>query len=144
MPCVTHVSPIRLSINLFGRGELIYQICSEIRDKMKSLVLLASGAILVAAVATGCGDAKKKSVGDVEVTSFPVREVILSADKNFRIVLDGDTSYLDQYASIHWPETFGESDIAPLCDSLMRRSIHFWPAWTATCSPRRRMPSGIL
>ena len=33
MPCVTHVSPIRLSINLFGRGELIYQICSEIRDK---------------------------------------------------------------------------------------------------------------
>ncbi len=120
MPCVTHVSPIRLSINLFGRGELIYQICSEIRDKMKSLVLLASGAILVAAVATGCGDAKKKSVGDVEVTSFPVREVILSADKNFRIVLDGDTSYLDQYASIHWPEAFGESDIAPLRDSLMR------------------------
>ena len=83
---------------------------SEIRDKMKSLVLLASGAILVAAVATGCGDAKKKSVGDVEVTSFPVREGILSADKNFRIVLDGDTSYLDQYASIHWPEAFGESN----------------------------------
>ena len=109
-----------LSINLFGKGRFIYQFCSKNRVEMKKLVILASGALLVAAFATGCGEADKRQKAGVEVTSFPVREVILSADRNFRVVFDGDTSYLDQYASIHWPEAFGGSDIEPLRDSLIR------------------------
>ena len=59
---------------------------------MKKLVLFASCSLLLGAMATGCGDRdKKKSDGGVEITEFAVNEVIMTADRNYRALLQGDT-----------------------------------------------------
>lgn len=88
---------------------------------MKKLVLYASCSLLLGAVATGCGGSdNKKSDGDVEITQFAVNQVIMTADRNYRAVLDGDTVYLDQYVSLMWPKALGNTDIKVLNDSLMR------------------------
>ena len=65
---------------------------------MKKLVLFPSCIVLLGALATGCGGSDaKKSDGDVAITEFAVNEVIMTADRNYRALLAGDTVYLDQY-----------------------------------------------
>ena len=87
---------------------------------MKKLVLFPSCIVLLGALATGCGGSDaKKSDGDVAITEFAVNEVIMTADRNYRALLAGDTVYLDQYVSLHWPEKFGNADLTVLRDSLM-------------------------
>lgn len=88
---------------------------------MKKLVSYASCLLLLGAFATGCGGSdNKRSDGDVEITQFAVNQVIMTADKNYRAELDGDTVYLDQYVSLMWPKSLGETDIKVLNDTLMR------------------------
>lgn len=87
---------------------------------MKKLVLFASCSLLLGAMATGCGGSdKKKSDGGVEITEFAVNEVIMTADRNYRALLMGDTVYLDQYVSLLWPKSFGDADLSVLRDSLL-------------------------
>lgn len=87
---------------------------------MKKLVLFSSCSVLLGALATGCGGSDvKKSDGGVEITQFPVNEVIMTADRNYRAIAGGDTVYFDQYVSLHWPEKFGHADLSVLRDSLM-------------------------
>lgn len=87
---------------------------------MKKLVLFASCSLLLGAMATGCGDRdKKKSDGGVEITEFAVNEVIMTADRNYRALLQGDTVYLDQYVSLLRPKSLGDADLSVLRDSLL-------------------------
>ena len=87
---------------------------------MKKLVLFASCSLLLGAMATGCGGSdKKKSDGGVEITEFAVDEVIMTADRNYRAQLMGDTVYLDQYVSLLWPKAFGDAELGVLRDSLL-------------------------
>ncbi len=69
---------------------------------------------------TGCSDrgAEHTKCG-VEITQFPISEVILTADRSFRAVSEEDTVYLDQYVSLLWPKALGEADMRVLQDSLL-------------------------
>lgn len=80
-----------------------------------SLALMLAGALV-----TGCGnrDTGSASCG-VEVTQFPISEVIMTADRSFRAVSEGDTVYLDQYVSLQWPKALGDADMRVLQDSLL-------------------------
>lgn len=88
---------------------------------MKHLVSYVSCLLLVGAAVSGCGESgsKKSSGGDVEITEFAVNEVIMTADRNYRVTLQGDTLYFDQYVSVLWPKALGDADISVLRDSLM-------------------------
>lgn len=86
---------------------------------MKNLLVLASGAVLASAIVSSCGDSDSKRKPEVEINSFAVNQVIMTADRNFRVVMMGDTTYLDQYVSIHWPKSLGGADVKVLQDSLM-------------------------
>lgn len=91
---------------------------------MKSFVICASCALLLGAAATGCGEkSATRSSDNVEITEFAVNEVIMTADKNYRVTLDGDTVYFDQYVSLLWPKSLGGADLSVLRDSLMLYSF---------------------
>lgn len=86
---------------------------------MRQLFTVSLGALVSVLLATGCGDDKQNVDPDVTITSFDVSEQILTSDRNYRATLDGDTVYLDQYVSLHWPVKFGEADLTVLRDSLL-------------------------
>lgn len=84
-----------------------------------SIVFLCP-AIAVALV-TGCGvNEEKTQQCDVEITQFPVREVIMTADRYYCGKSESDTVYLDRYVSLLWPEDLGDTDVKVLQDSLLR------------------------
>lgn len=86
---------------------------------MKKAPLAIATAITALATLASCGSDAHKTAG-VDITEFPVNEVILTANRTYRVIpVEGDTVYLDQYASIHWPVELGPTDIGPLRDSLL-------------------------
>lgn len=77
--------------------------------------------MLTLAIASGCGNrgTETSASTDAAITNFQVKEMVKTADKNYRLVTDYDTVYLDIYTSIHWPEQFGNADLTNLKDSLL-------------------------
>ena len=88
---------------------------------MKRFLISATLAwVFAGMLVTGCGRADTDGAQcGVEVTQFPVREVIMTADRSFRAVSAEDTVYLDQYVSLLWPEALGDADMRVLQDSLL-------------------------
>lgn len=86
---------------------------------MRQTAIVIAAAVVAAALASGCGGSGSNGANDVEVTEFAVKESILTANKTYRVDMEGETAYLDQYASIHWPEELGGADLGSLRDSLM-------------------------
>lgn len=70
------------------------------------------------AVASSCVNGEKDSSRD-RITNFEVKQAIKTADKNYKVVTDYGTVYLDIYTSIHWPEQLGNADLKVLQDSLL-------------------------
>ena len=88
---------------------------------MKNLLISAFITVIAGSLTTGCGDrAANSGQSDVEITKFPVDEVILTADRSFRGVAGEDTVYLDQYVSVTWPKAMGDAGLSTLQDTLMR------------------------
>lgn len=76
--------------------------------------------LFIGMFATGCGNRNTEGEQcEVEVTQFPISEVIMTADRSYRAVAEGDTVYLDQYVSLLWPEALGDADMRVLQDSLL-------------------------
>lgn len=87
---------------------------------MRQLLAILSTVGTLMGALTACSGHSGTAGGDVFVSRFPVSEVILGADRNYRVTSsEGDTIYLDRYASIHWPENIGDADLKPLHDSLL-------------------------
>ena len=103
---------------------------------MKKSFYYLAAAILSTTIACSCGGKGTAAGGksDNAITNFAVKEVIKTADKNYRLVTDYDTVYMDLYTSIHWPEQLGDADLKVLQDSI----LYF--AYGDTVSIRLYMP----
>ena len=88
---------------------------------MKKSFYYLAAAILSTTIACSCGGKGTAAGGksDNAITNFAVKEVIKTADKNYRLVTDYDTVYMDLYTSIHWPEQLGDADLKVLQDSIL-------------------------
>lgn len=75
-------------------------------------------AMAALAMASSCGNGGK-SDADNRITNFEVKQAIKTADKNYKVVTDYGTVYLDLYTSIHWPEQLGDANLKVLQDSLL-------------------------
>lgn len=78
--------------------------------------LLVGGVFAAGCSGRGCEDAR----AGVEITQFPISEVIMTAERSYRVVLENDTAYLDQYVSLLWPKALGDANMHVLQDSLLR------------------------
>lgn len=79
---------------------------------------LASAALALALTACGgSGSGRKADAG--LINEFQVSEILMTADKDYRISMDYGDAYLELYTSIHWPERLGSNDISVLQDSLL-------------------------
>lgn len=65
-----------------------------------------------------CSDNVKKT--DPEIEEFEIGQIIKSADRNYRFLMAGDTTYVDIFTTIQWPTRLGDADIRVLQDSLLR------------------------
>ncbi|MDE5690546.1 RsiV family protein [Duncaniella sp.] len=79
---------------------------------------LASAALALALTACGgSGSGRKADAG--LINEFQVSEVLMTADRDYRVSMDYGDAYLELYTSIHWPERLGDNDISVLRDSLL-------------------------
>lgn len=90
---------------------------------MKKRVLIPFAAIGLLAAMSACGgksvESAPKDGNTSEISEFTVKQVIKSAEQNYRVEMDGDTAYLDLYTTVQWPEEFGKADLKTLQDSLV-------------------------
>ncbi len=86
----------------------------------KSFYHLAA-AVTALAMTCACGNGGRSEAGKQgsRITDFVVKQNIKTADKNYKLVTDYDTMYLDIYTSIHWPEQLGGANLKVLQDSLL-------------------------
>lgn len=54
------------------------------------------------------------------INEFDVSQTIHNADRIYRLITPGDTTYVDISASIHWPRRLGNANLDALRDSLIR------------------------
>ena len=74
----------------------------------------------IALAITACGGRHSENSGDADVINeFKICETLMTADKNYRVTTDYGDAYLELYTSIHWPEMFGDNDLAVLQDSIL-------------------------
>lgn len=103
--------------------------------KMKHLTLiLPSAAVLAMAVLPACsGKPSETQAPQDGITEFAIDQTLLSGERIYRVETPYDTTYLDLYTSLQWPEKLGSVNIATLRDSISR----FAYADTVATSPRK-------
>lgn len=87
--------------------------------KQKTITLL--GIALAAATAASCGSGASSETNAASdgVRNFNVSLNMKSAERFYRTVLAGDTIYIDQSATIQWPETLGDFNLSTLRDTIV-------------------------
>ncbi|MDE6378566.1 MAG: DUF3298 and DUF4163 domain-containing protein, partial [Duncaniella sp.] len=93
---------------------------------LTSLLLLA----LSAATLSCCTGSRSDTADAVDISQLDANFSLLTAQRIYRVVVDGDTGYLDRSVSIHWPASLGDADLTPLREALL--SACFGPDTTAT------------
>lgn len=112
---------------LYLQKDFFIQFCVRIftNDKLfKGMMMNRKfyllGLPLVALLATACGQKNDAaSAGEDEITEFDINQKLVSAQKDYKVVTDYGTVYLELSTSIHWPEKMGGFDLSTLRDSLL-------------------------
>ena len=100
---------------------------------MKFPSLFSLSALLTASIILGsCSGSGSCKTDNVAIDQLDANFSILSGQRVYLVVTDGDTAYLDRSVSIHWPVTLGDADLSPLREAIL--AACFTPDSTSAAS----------